>query len=130
MALFFKQNYSSKTNFETRRKNQYFERQNKSTSRPSLDLNPFGANMTNRTTSPIDSITVATKTPEPTPLARPMNSQTLPTDLPEQNGKVHVPGDPDPDPSSSDSSLNKPNFLNASNSIKSIKNKRDMKKKR
>ena len=38
--------------------------------------------------------------PEPTPLTRP-------TEFPEQNGKVHITGDPDPDPSSSESSSKK-----------------------
>ena len=47
--------------------------------------------------SPIDSILFRTKIPEPTPLTRP-------TEFPEQNEKAHVPGDPDPDPSFSDSS--------------------------
>ena len=55
---------------------------------------------------------------------------TLPTDSSEQNGKAHIPEDPDPDPSSSDSSSNKSNLLNDRSSSKSIKNKRDEKKKR
>ena len=61
------QKYSSKNDFETRRENQYFERQNISMSRPPLDSNPFGINTTNGATSPIDSIPVGTETPEPTP---------------------------------------------------------------
>ena len=52
--------------------------------------------------------------PEPTPLTRP-------TDFPEENGKSHIPGDPDLDPSSSDSSLKTFNSLNDRNSSKSKK---------
>ena len=74
-------------------------------SRPPLDSNPLGTNTTNKKTSPIDSIPVGTKIPDPTPVTPPTDSQTLPTYFPDQNGKVNVPGDPDPDPSSSDSSL-------------------------
>ena len=44
--------------------------------------------------------------------------------------KVQVPGDPDPDPSLSDSSSKKYNLSNDTNSIKSKKNKRDKKKNR
>ena len=47
--------------------------------------------------------------PAPTPEIRSTNSPTLPTDLPEKNGKVHGPGDPDPDPSLSDPSSKKSN---------------------
>ena len=65
------QDYNSKTDFETRRKNQDFGRQNNSMSRPHLDLTPLGTNTTNGTTSPIDSIPVGTKTPDPTPLTQP-----------------------------------------------------------
>ena len=82
---------------------------------------PLGTNTTNGKTSPIDSIPGGTKTPEPTPLTRP-------TELSEQNVKLHVPGEPDPDPSSSDSPLNKYNSSKGSNSSKSIKNKSDKKK--
>ena len=64
---------------------------------PTLDLTPLGTNMNNGTTSPIESIPVGTKMPDPMPL-------TIPTELPEQNGKAHFPGEPDPDPSSSYSS--------------------------
>ena len=69
-----------------------------------LDLTPFGTDTTNRTSSPIDLIPVGTKTPEPMPQIRPTDSPTLTTDLPKQNEKAHVPGDPDVDPSLSDSS--------------------------
>ena len=48
------QNYISKTDFETRRENQDFERQNISMSQPPLDSTTFGINITNVTTSPID----------------------------------------------------------------------------
>ena len=82
--------------------NQYFGRQNDPVSRPPLESIPIGTNMNNRTTSPIESIPVRTKSPEPTPF-------TLPTDFTEQNGKLYVPGDPDPDPSLPDSSFKKSN---------------------
>ena len=59
-----------------------------------------------------------------------MDWTTLPTDFSEQNVKVHIPGYPNPDPSSSDSSSKKSNSSNDSNSSKSIENKRDKKKKR
>ena len=58
-----------------------------------------------------------------------MDFTTLPTDLPEQNGKLHVPGDPDPDPSSLDSSSNKYILPNDNNFSKSIKKIRDKNKK-
>ena len=96
------QNYSSKTDFETERENQYFERQNISMSQLPLDSTPFGTNTTNLTTSPIGYIPVGTKMPEPEPQTRPMDSPTLSTNSSEQNKKAHVPWDPDPDPSSSD----------------------------
>ena len=67
-------------------------------SRLLLYSTPLGTNMTNGTTSPINSIPVRKKTPEPTPLTQPMDLPTLPTNLTEQNEKAHVPGDPDPDP--------------------------------
>ena len=75
-------------------KNQDFRRQNIYMSRPPLDSASIGMDTTKRTTSPIHSITAGTKTPEPTPL-------TGTTELPEKNGKAHVPGEPYPDPSSS-----------------------------
>ena len=75
---------------------QDFGRQNDPMSRPTLDSTPLGTKTTNGTTSPIDSIQVGTKTPDPTPLTRP-------TEFPYQNIKLHVPQDPDLDPSSSDS---------------------------
>ena len=65
------QNYNAKTDFENRRENQDFGRQNNSMSRPHLDLTPLGTNSTNETTSPIDSIPVGAKTPEPAPLTLP-----------------------------------------------------------
>ena len=91
-----KNNYNFKSEFETRREkivNEYFGRQNDPMSRPTLDSTPLGKNMTKGKTSPIDSSPVGTKTPESMPLTRP-------TELSEQNGKAHVPGDPDPYPSS------------------------------
>ena len=99
-------------------------------SRPPLDSTPLDTNMKNGKMSPIESIPVGTKTPETTPLTPPTYLTTLPTDFPEQNGKSHVPGEPDPDPSLSDSSSNKFDLLNDSNSSKSIKKKSDKKKRR
>ena len=103
------QNYNAKTDFETRRENQDFGRQNNSMSRPPLDSTPIGTDTNKGKTSPIDLIPVGTKTTEPTPLTPPTYFTTLPTDLTEQNGKSHVPGDPDPDPSLSDPSPKKSN---------------------
>ena len=91
-------------------------------SRPTLDSNPLGTNTINRKTSPIDLIPVVTKTPETTPLTRP-------TESPDQNGKAYVPGEPDPDLSSSDSSSNKYNLSKDSNTSKLIKKKSNNKKK-
>ena len=69
-----KNHYNFKNEFETRRKkmvDQDFVRQNDPTSRPTLDSTPFGTDTTNGKTSPIDSIPVRTKTPDPTLLTRP-----------------------------------------------------------
>ena len=52
----------------------------------------------------------------PTPITRPIY-------LLEQNRKVHIPGEPDPDPSTSDSSSKKYNSLKDINYSKSNKNK-------
>ena len=60
--------YSHKTDFETRRENQDFGRQNISISQPPLDSTPIDNNTTNGTTSPIESIPVRKKTTDPTPL--------------------------------------------------------------
>ena len=60
--------------------------------------------------------------PEPTPI-------TQLTELIEQNGKAHIPGDLDPDISLSYSSSKKPNSSNDISSIKTRKNKRDKNKK-
>ena len=57
--------------------------------------------------------------PEPTPL-------TVPTEFIEQKGKVHVPGDPDPDTSLPDSSPKKYNSSNDSSSIESKKKIQEM----
>ena len=65
-----------------------------------MDSTTIGTNTTNGTMSPIDSLPVGTKIPDPTPLTRPK-------ELSEQNGKSHIPDDPDPDPSLSDSSPKK-----------------------
>ena len=61
------QNYISKTDFQTRRGNQYFVHQYSSMSQPHLDSTSFGTNMTNRKMSTINSIQVRTKNLEPTP---------------------------------------------------------------
>ena len=83
------ENHSSKTDFKTRRENQDFA-QNISMSQPPLNSTHFGTNTSNRTTSPIDSITVGEKIPDPMPLTQPMDSPTLPTDSSEIKGKVHL----------------------------------------
>ena len=117
------QDYNAKTDFKTRRENQDFGRQNNSTCRPHLDLTTLGMNTINGTTSPIDSIPVEKKTPDPTPL-------TQPTESSEQNGKAHVPGELDPDPSLPESQSNKSNLSNDSNYSKLIKKKSDKNKNR
>ena len=66
-----------KSEFETRREKmveQDFGCLNNSMSQPPLESNPLGTNMTNGTMSPIELIRDGTKTPEPTPLALPMDS--------------------------------------------------------
>ena len=121
-----KNHHNFKSEFETRRDkmvDQYFGRQNDPMSQPNLNSTPLGTNKNNKTTSPIDSIPVITKMPEPTPLTRR-------TELSEQNGKAHVPGDPDPEKSLSELSSKKSNSSNDSKSNKSKKKKRDKKKKR
>ena len=50
-----------KSDFENMREIQYFERENISMSRPTLDSTPIGLNTTNGTTSRIDSIPVVIK---------------------------------------------------------------------
>ena len=75
-------------------------RQNDSMSQSLLDSTPLGTYTTNETTPPSDSIPFRAKFPEPTPLTLPTDSPTPPTGFSEQNEKAHVPGDPDPDPSS------------------------------
>ena len=100
---------------------QYFGRQNDSMSRPPLDPTPLDMKNTNGTTSPSDLIPVGTKFPEPTVLTLPTDSPTLPTGFPEQNGKAHVLGDPDPYPSLSESLSKKSNLSNDINSSKSSK---------
>ena len=92
-------------------------------SRPLLDSTPLGTNTKKITTSPIDSIPVGIETPDPMQM-------TGPTGLTEKNGKLHVPGELDPHPSSSDSSPKKSNSLKDRNSSKFIKKKSDKKKKR
>ena len=68
------QKYNHKTHFATRRENQDFERKNISMSQLPLGSTPFGTNTTNIKTSPIDSIQVRKKMPDPMP-------QTQPTEL-------------------------------------------------
>ena len=96
---------------------------------PPLDSTPFGMNTTFRITSPIDSIPVVTKTPDPTLQTRPMEFSTRPTDSSNQKLKVHVPADLESDLSLSDSSSNESDLSNDTNYSKSNKNKGDMKKK-
>ena len=90
------QNYSHITDFEIRRGNQDFRRQNISMSRLSLDLTTIGMNTTNRKILPIDSIPMRTTIPEPTPqtrptkpLTRPEESSTQPTDSSRNRGQTH-----------------------------------------
>ena len=63
--------YNFRSDFETMREIQYFERENISMSQPNFDSTPIVTNTTNRTTSPIDSISVGTKITETTPLTQP-----------------------------------------------------------
>ena len=67
-------------------------------SRPLLDSTPIGTNTKNVTTSHLDSTAIGKKSPDPNPLTRP-------TDSSEFKGKLHVPEDPESDPSLLDSSL-------------------------
>ena len=122
------QNYSSKTDSETRRENQDFEHQNNSTSRPPLDSTTLGTNTTNRTMSPIDLITVGTKKAEPTQRTRPTDYPTLPTNSWKWKEKAHVPVDPESDSSSSDSSSGKSDLSDDKSSSKP-KNKKLNKRK-
>ena len=62
-----KNNYNYKSDFETMRAIQDFERENISMSQPTLVSTPIGINMTNRKTLPIDLIPVGTKTIDPMP---------------------------------------------------------------
>ena len=64
------QKYNHKTHFATRRENQDFERTNISMSQPPLDSTPFGTKKTNITMSPINSIPVGKKMPDPTLLTQ------------------------------------------------------------
>ena len=66
-----KNHYNFKSEFKTRIDKmvyQYFGRQNDPMSQSTLDSTPLGMNTTNVKMSPIESIPVGTKTPEPTPL--------------------------------------------------------------
>ena len=58
--------------------------------------------------SHLDSTTVGTKTPDPTPLTRPTESS-------KRKGKLHVSEDPETDPSSLESSLSNSNLSHDSN---------------
>ena len=76
--------YNFKSEFESRRDkrvNLDFRRQHDPTSQPTLDSTTLGKNTRKRTTSPIDSIPVGTKTLEPAPL-------TQPTESPEGKWKI------------------------------------------
>ena len=63
--------YCYKTGFEIWRENKEFEHQHILMSRPPLDSTPIGTNMTNITTSHLESTPIETKTPDPKPLTRP-----------------------------------------------------------
>ena len=86
-----------------------------------LDSNPLGTNTTNGTTSPIDSISVGTKTSKPTQL-------TSTTESTKQNGKEKLPRDSDPYPSSLESSSENSYLFNDIISGKPNKKKRDKEK--
>ena len=89
--------YSYKTDFQNWRENQDFGRQSISMNQLPLDPNTIFTDTTNGTTLPIDLIPIGTKTPDPTP-------QTRPSDSSKRKGKVHVPENPEIDPSLSESS--------------------------
>ena len=122
------QNYSYKNDFQNWRENQDFGRQNILMSRPPLDSTPIVTNTINGKMSPIDSIPVRTKTPDPTPQTRPTESSSRLMYYSKIKGKAHVPVDPESDPSSSDSSSRKSDLSDDSNYIKSKRKKRDTKK--
>ena len=130
------QNYSHKTDFESRKENQDFGHQNISMSQPPLKSTTFGMNTTRRTISSIESIPIRTKTPEPAPLTRPTYSSTRPMESPTRTTdpskgrvKAHVPVEPESYSSLSDSSSNKYDLLNDTKYSKSNKKKYDTKKK-
>ena len=74
-AIMSEQDYSYKTDFQIWRENQEFGRQNISMSRPPLDSTHIV------TISQFDSITIGTKTPEPTPQTRPTELSTRTIEL-------------------------------------------------
>ena len=92
-------------------------------SQPSLDSTTIGTNTTNITTSQLDSNHIGTRTQYPTPLTRPMDSS-------KRKGKLHVPEDPESDPSLSDSSSNESDLSDNSKYSKSKSKGRDTNKKR
>ena len=72
-----KNHYIFESGFETMRDkmvDQYFGRLNISMSQPHLDSTPLDTERTNVTLSPVDSIPVRTKMPEPTILKQPPDS--------------------------------------------------------
>ena len=77
------QNYSAKTDFETRREIQDFGRQNNSMSQPLLESTPLGTKTNNGTMSLIESILVGEEAPELMPMTPPTDLPTLPTDFTE-----------------------------------------------
>ena len=77
--------YNFKSDYETMREIQDFERGNISMIPPILASTPLGTNTTKRKMSPIDSIPVEKKTPDTTPM-------TQPTELSEKSGKCTYQG--------------------------------------
>ena len=126
--------YSYKTDFQNWKENQYFGRQNILMSQPPLDSTTIDTNTTDRTMSQIELIPIK-KTPEITPQTQPTESSTRltelskrPTDSSKRKGKLHVPADPDSEPSLSELSPSKYNFLTDINYSKPEGKKHNKKK--
>ena len=96
--------YSYKIYFKVGEKTRKIERQKISMSLPPLELTPIGTKKTKATTLHLDSTPIGKKNPDPKPLPRSMN-------LSNHKGIAHVPEKLESDPSSSDSSSEKSDFL-------------------
>ena len=97
---------------------------------PPLESTDFGTNTTNGTTSIINSITAEKKFQTPYHEHNKWIHQHYQQIHHSKKVKSHVPGEPDLDPSSSDSSSKKSNLSNDINSSKSNKKECNKKKKR